>query len=221
MIVRDATVNYGATFNNYANASPQGWVSLATFFPAFDAHFQVADHEANPGEFVGTENPDPVVDPDPTGVWGLLGYQFSGSQYVLEGETSSLNLGFIVQAAEGSYLSYTFFSGQTHTLYGEISSITFGSGLAQDSNGDYYFTEELLSISGLDTIGLNGGLDENGDVIDRTTGENDTHNIVNGLMNGDSSALVAVLDVNGYPSVATSLELVGVASNDADVLLAA
>lgn len=215
------TVNYGSTFYDYANASPQGWSSLATFFPAFEAHFEVADHAENPGEFVGTQDPNPVVDPDPTGFWGLLGYQFSGTQYVLQGETSSLDLGFIVQAAQGSYLTYTFFSSPSHTLYGEISSITFGSGLTQGSNGEYYFTEELLTIDGLDTIGLNGGLDANGDVIDRTTGNNDTHNIVNGLMNGDTAALVAVLNSAGYTESASALELVGVASNDADALLAA
>ncbi|WP_101675009.1 heme acquisition protein HasA [Alloalcanivorax mobilis] len=222
------TVTYSATFDNYSdwNASDglytdneleTGFVNEDGFLPFYNNHFEIADHSANPGAFAGAEDPNPEVD---LGMWGAFG-TFSGTQYASEGEASSLDLGFIVQAASGEYLNYTFFAGPTHTLYGEIGSITFGSGLSQDANGEFYFTEELVTIDGLDTIGLNGGLDANGDVIDRNDGDNDTHNIINGLKDGDASALWAVLDDAGYSEV-TLTSLAGVVeSSQAELELAA
>ncbi|KAF0806903.1 hypothetical protein A6D6_01267 [Alcanivorax xiamenensis] len=206
------TVTYSATFGNYDGTygpdAVQGWdgsdglhsgttgsfENQDGFLPAFNRLFEIADHSENPGAFAGDEDPDPVVD---LGLWDLLG-TFSGTQYASSGEYAGLDLGFIVEAADGSYLNYTFFASPTHTLYGEIGSITFGLGLEQDSNGLYYFDEELVTIDGLDTIGLNGGLDANGDVIDRNDPNltNDTHAIVNGLKDGDASALWAAIDGN-------------------------
>ncbi|MCU5784742.1 heme acquisition protein [Alcanivorax balearicus MACL04] len=201
------TVTYSTTFGDYESfgwEDDQGIYEEATvggtfeeqngFLPAFNDIFSIADHSANPGAFAGTEDPDPIVD---LGIWDAFG-TFSGTQYAASAEYAGVDLGFIVEAADGSYLNYTFFASPTHTIYGEIGSITFGVGLQQDSNGLYYFDEELVTIDGLDTIGLNGGVDGNGDVIDRTTGLNDTHNIVNGLKDGDASALWAVLDAAGY-----------------------
>lgn len=218
------TVTYSATFGDYSgNYGPDsiaGWNGAddlfsdntgttvfseeGGFLPAFNRLFQIADHSDNPGAFAGDEDPNPVVD---LGIWDAFG-TFSGTQYASSGEYGGLDLGFIVEAADGSYLNYTFFASPTHTLYGEIGSITFGLGLEQDSNGLYYFDEELVTIDGLDSMGLNGGLDANGDVIDRTTGLNDTHNIVNGLKDGDASALWAALDAAGVSSSMT--EVLGV-----------
>ncbi|SOC06965.1 heme acquisition protein HasA [Alloalcanivorax xenomutans] len=218
------TVTYSATFGNYSGTygpdGINGWNgtdglftddSTTTvfseengFLPAFNRLFQIADHSENPGAFAGDEDPDPIVD---LGFWGSLG-TFSGTQYASSGEYAGLDLGFIVEAADGSYLNYTFFASPSHTIYGEIGSITFGLGLQQDSNGLYYFDEELVTIDDLDTIGLNGGVDGNGDVIDRATGLNDTHNIVNGLKDGDASALWAALDAAGVSS--STAEVLGV-----------
>lgn len=211
------TVTYSTTFGNYSSFGWNGIDGIYTevdengafedqagFLPAFNDIFSIADHSANPGAFAGTEDPDPIVD---LGIWDAFG-TFSGTQYASSGEYEGLDLGFIVEAADGSYLNYTFFASPTHTIYGEIGSITFGVGLQQDSNGLYYFDEELVTIDGLDTIGLNGGVDGNGDVIDRTTGLNDTHNIVNGLKDGDASALWAALENAGVSSAAT--EVLGV-----------
>lgn len=226
------TVTYSATFDDY----PSNWDGddgLHTdnsgaafendygFLPFYNQHFDVADHSENPGEFAGPEDPNPEVD---LGIWGSFG-TFSGTQYALEGEDASMDLGFIVEAADGSYLNYTFFASPSHTLYGELGSITFGSGLSQDANGEYYFTEELVTIDDLDSIGLNGGLDANGDVIDRTTGNNDTHNIVNGLMNGDASELWAAIENNIGAEIdqsAAMAEVLGVAeTTDTELELAA
>ena len=223
------TVTYSATFGNYANSWQEGdglYTDNITgsdfnddfgFLPFYNNHFQIADHSANPGAFAGTEDPDPEVD---LGMWGAFG-TFSGTQYASEGEAPGLDLGFIVEAASGEYLNYTFFAGPTHTLYGEIGSITFGSGLSQDANGEFYFTEELVTIDGLDTIGLNGGLDANGEVIDRNDGNNDTHNLINGLKDGDASELWALLDDVGYYEYFET-SLAGVAeSSPAELELAA
>lgn len=185
------TVNYGNTWSDYNDPNlTYNWSNLNEFFSVYDAHFDVASHSDNPGAFAGAEDPDPIVD---TGFWGAIFGPFSGTQYVLEGESTDLDLGFIVEAADGEYLNYTFFSGPSHTMYGEIESITFGSGLTQGADGEYYFTEELVSFEGLDTIGLNGGVDENGAVIDRNSGNNDTHNLINSLKDGDPSELVELL----------------------------
>ncbi|GAA5128357.1 heme acquisition protein HasA [Alloalcanivorax gelatiniphagus] len=213
------TVTYSATFGNYSqwdaadglytdNEQETDFVKEDGFLPFYNEHFEIADHGNNPGAFAGAEDPNPEVD---LGFWGNFG-TFSGTQYASEGEAPGLDLGFIVQAASGEYLNYTFFAGPTHTLYGEIGSITFGSGLSQDANGEYYFTEELVTIDGLDTIGLNGGLDANGEVIDRNDGNNDTHNIINGLKDGDASALWAAIDGNIGSEVYESAvaELLGV-----------
>lgn len=219
------TVTYSAAFDDYPlnwdstdglytdNDQATGFENEDGFLPFYNQHFDVADHSENPGEFAGPEDPNPEVD---LGIWGSFG-TFSGTQYALEGEDASMDLGFIVEAADGSYLNYTFFASPSHTLYGELGSITFGSGLSQDANGEYYFTEELVTIDGLDSIGLNGGLDTNGDVIDRTTGNNDTHNIVNGLMNGDASELWAAIDQSSAMA-----EVLGVAeTTDTELELAA
>ena len=223
------TVTYSATFGGYEsqwdathrlyadNPDKTGFENENGFLPFYNRHFEIADHGNNPGAFAGAEDPNPEVD---LGFWGNFG-TFSGTQYASEGEEAGLDLGFIVQAASGEYLNYTFFAGPNHTLYGEIGSITFGSGLSQDANGEYYFTEELVTIDGLDTIGLNGGLNANGEVIDRNDGNNDTHNIINGLKDGDASVLWAVLEDAGYSEV-TLTSLAGVVeSSQAELELAA
>ncbi|MEM9102270.1 MAG: heme acquisition protein HasA [Pseudomonadota bacterium] len=183
------------TFGDYRDAQPLGWENAEDFFIAYEAHFEIADHSDNPGAFAGPQDPNPVVD---TGIWGSLFGPFSGTQYVLEGETSELDLGFIVQSDLGLYLNYTFFSSPTHAMYGDINSITFGRGLELDEDtGEYYFLEELITIEGLDIIGLNGGIDEEGNVIDRETGDNDTHNIINELQEGNTSSLLEALEDAG------------------------
>lgn len=173
-------VTYSADYN---------FNSLNGFFDYAENFFTNTDYDQNIGSFAGTENPDPVVD---LGFWGAFG-TFSGTQYAQEGEANGESLGFIIQAADGSYLDYTFFAGPSHTMYGEIASITFGRGLVEQANGEYSFTEELVSFEGLDSVGLNAGLDANGNVIGRNEGNNTTHNIVDGMKDSDFSAFTQVL----------------------------
>ncbi len=214
------SVTYSATFNDYSESQPVNWTDLDSFFTAYNSHFQIADHGSSPGDFAGAENPDPIVD---TGFWGSIFGPFSGTQYVLEGEADGMNLGFIIETADGSYLDYTFFSGPSHTLYGEIESITFGMGLQQDSStGEYTFSEELVSIDGLNTIGLNGGVDSDGDVIGRNTDNNDTHNLIDALKDGSTSVIEDILNEHGYTEVYETAAFMGTAeADDADVALVA
>lgn len=154
--------------------------------------------------------------------------------------SSALNgLGFIVNAGEwgsnapkqlgnpseaiGDYLYYSFKADNyiwtnvdnvplAHTLYGQIASIEFGYGL-QVTNGVASFSTTLLTLGGLDSIGLNGGFDASGNLIAKNglvyqrdangdfgpqnhdikvAGQvNDTHEIIWGLMSGNTVDVVA------------------------------
>jgi heme acquisition protein HasA len=212
-------VTYSESFFNLdlnGSADPADNVyTLGNFFTWADDILTSTDYDKSVGDFAGEENPDPIVD---LGFWGAFG-TFSGTQYTFSGadSASDTELGFIIETSDGSYLDYTFFAGPTHTLYGEITSITFGSGLVKDANGEYSFSDELVTIDGLDTIGLNNGVDASGDVIGRNdaTQTNDTHEIVNALMNTDVSTLIdAIDDFVGLNDVVTP-------DVSADLLLAA
>ncbi|MCF6440909.1 heme acquisition protein HasA [Pseudoalteromonas luteoviolacea] len=180
--------------------------NLDSFFGHASQFFTNTDYNENIGSFAGAENPNPTVD---LGFWGLFG-TFSGTQYAQEGQVGTENLGFIIQAADGSYIDYTFFAGPSHTMYGEIASISFGRGLTQGANGEYSFTEDLVSFDGLDTINLNAGFDANGGVIGRHEGTNTTHNIVDGMKDSDFGYLMTVLSSNGIELTAN--DTVGVSS---------
>ncbi len=205
-------VEYSASF------SDGNWDTLNDFFNYADGFFEV-DGFGNVGTFAGEENSDPIVDLG--WFWGSFG-TFSGTQYMLESDFNGESLGFIVETADGEYIDYTFFQGPaTHTLYGEIASITFGRGLVEGADGEFSFTEELVSFDGLDTIGLNSGIDANGNVIDRDTGLNDTHNIVYGMMQSDFSALSDALVDGGIDLNAEILVGVSALENlDAQLLAA-
>ncbi|MDK1290336.1 heme acquisition protein HasA [Pseudoalteromonas umbrosa] len=182
------------------------FTGLDSFFGHASQFFTNTDYNENIGSFAGAENPNPTVD---LGFWGLFG-TFSGTQYAQEGQVGADSLGFIIQAADGSYIDYTFFAGPSHTMYGEIASISFGRGLTQGANGEYSFTEDLVSFDGLDTIGLNAGFDANGGVIGRHDGTNTTHNIVDGMKDSDFSYFMNVLSQNGIDL--TTNDTVGVSS---------
>ncbi|KZN63234.1 hypothetical protein N473_17555 [Pseudoalteromonas luteoviolacea CPMOR-1] len=167
--------------------------NLNDFFTDATRFFKNTDYNENIGSFAGAENPNPTVD---LGFWGLFG-TFSGTQYVQEGQVGTESLGFIIQAADGSYVDYTFFAGPSHTMYGEIASISFGRGLTQNANGEYSFAEDLVSFDGLDTIGLNAGFDATGGVIGRHEGTNTTHNIVDGLKDSEFTYFTDLLTQQG------------------------
>jgi heme acquisition protein HasA len=209
-------VEYGDTFND------NGWLNVEDFFGDATEFFNDTDYNENVGEFAGEENSDPLV--DISWLFSWMG-TFSGTQYVLEGGNNGESFGMIIEAADGEYLDYTFFQGPaTHTLYGEIGSITFGRDLVEAADGTFSFAEELISFEGLETIGLNAGVDANGNLIDRDAGNNDTHNIVNGLMNSDFNGLIEALTDLDHGGLVLGDEVppVGIAAVDnLDVQLAA
>ncbi|MCJ8348134.1 heme acquisition protein HasA [Moritella sp.] len=128
------------------------------------------------------------------------GGTFSGSQFGLETNKSGSDNAFVASAADGDSITYSFFSNPSHTLYGELDSLDLGVGL--DKSGPEWSTDSsMLGINGLSEF-INDGRDDAGNVIARTTGNNDVHNIVWGLMHGDTSALATVMsdagvDLNG------------------------
>lgn len=128
---------------------------------------------------------------------------FSGSNNPISGykgqyfgvETNKDNSGtaFVASADQGQTLHYTMFGKPSHTLYGELDNIEMGKGL--DKIGAWGTNSNYIQIDGLAGYINNG---QNGsDPINRTTGANDVHNIIYGLMNGDTSALTKVLTTAG------------------------
>jgi len=120
---------------------------------------------------------------------------FTGSQFGLETNKSGSDNAFVASASEGNDLNYSFFSDPSHTLSGELDSLEIGVGLDK-SGADWTTDSSMLGINGLSDF-INNGMDANGNVIARVTGDNDVHNIVWGLMNGDTAALAEVMSGAG------------------------
>lgn len=237
-----------------------GGDSVVSFLQnGWQAHL-VPDHPENEGAFAKYDfgngyiiNPVENTTPAPPA------FVFSGQQYYFDanwkdlatdsngatggGWTSSVlsDLGFVAGAADGEYLYYTFQGGNadasagpvtTHTLYGELDSLQFGyGGRIDDGTGGWTYNNVLLTITGLSTIGLNGGVDANGDVIGRAvTGAdaNDTHAIVWGLIDGNVAPLVDLLNAGSINAadgsgiqITGDLSLVGLAeTTEAELALA-
>lgn len=126
---------------------------------------------------------------------GSIFSPFTGSQFGLETNKSGSDNAFVASASEGNDLNYSFFSNPSHTLSGELDSLEIGVGLDK-SGADWSTDSSMLGINGLSDF-INNGMDANGNVIDRITGDNDVHNIVWGLMNGDTAALAEVMSGAG------------------------
>ncbi|PMR72840.1 heme acquisition protein HasA [Billgrantia endophytica] len=169
--------------------------TLADFFADFSDFFAQDGHEFN--SWFNSEDTFP----------GPL----SGTQYAIVSELDDIeDFSFIAGAAEGSELTYTLFGGVPfHTLYGSLDSLEFGTGLEQwDETGDGNFAlgETYLDISGLDLFG------------ELSEGQaNVVHEVVWGLMGGETDALADVIndilaDYNlTVDSTFAELELAGLA----------
>lgn len=97
---------------------------------------------------------------------------------------------FVADAAGSNKLSYTGAAG--HQLSGPLDSLEFGATYLANGSGQYYVPSPDLTISNLNSV-LNG-----------TT---DTHNIVWGLMGGNTTPLETKLD-------SYSLNITGSTGND-------
>lgn len=103
---------------------------------------------------------------------------FDGTQY---GVSSTVSNAAVV--ANGD-LHYTLFNPPSHTLWGSIDSLNLGTILSGGaSSGGYTLTEQEISFTNL---GLSSLQSEGRD--------GQVHQIIYGLMSGDSSALTSAID---------------------------
>ncbi|TBU74283.1 hypothetical protein DNK06_19125 [Pseudomonas daroniae] len=212
------SVEISYTSSLYSTLQSAGYATtLQGYLDYYEYTFSLEDHSTSGGFNSTSFTPD---------------FQMYGSQYANETEATGYTSAFIAEAATDENLYYTFFTEPTHTLYGELDSLSFGSDLSNVSN-QWGLGTSFLDILGLSEI-INDGLDANGDVIAGNTtydSGNDVHDIVWGLLNGETDALAAVLgdyfdltaslDASGG-TLTGSASLVGVAEfTESDLALAA
>ena len=116
------------------------------------------------------------VDDSNTG--GFYGGSLSGSQYAITSTANNIT-SFV---AEGN-LTYTLFADPAHTLYGTVDSLSFGDGLQGGSSSPYNIQALDVSFSGLDLSSAQA--EGHAGVV---------HEVVYGLMSGDTSALETALN---------------------------
>lgn len=117
------------------------------------------------GEFVTGNHPD--------NVGGFYPGSLSGEQYAMSSGVENHTAGFI---ASGD-LYYTLFSPPAHTLYGDLDTLEFGDQIEGGDSEPYSFSSgPELTVDGLD---LSSGAVAN----------NQIHEIVYGLMQGDATEL--------------------------------
>ncbi|WP_249977000.1 heme acquisition protein HasA [Vreelandella olivaria] len=123
-------------------------------------------------------------------------YEFQNSNHG-DSNTGGFNTGGLSgeeYAITGSGNSYAFIAGSdttdgleydigAHVLAGDLDSVQFGYDLTGPSGGSFDLDNWELTIEGLDATGSGAG--------------NDVHNIVWGLMNGDTSALESYIVSEG------------------------
>ncbi|MBD3896438.1 hemophore HasA [Halomonas sp. ML-15] len=171
--------------------------TLADFFSDFSDFFAQDGHEYN--SWFNSEDTFP----------GPL----QGTEYAVASELGDIeDFSFIAGAADGNELTYTLFGDLPfHTLYGSLDSLAFGADLEDwqsTGDGNFALDETHLDLSGL---GLFGELSEGQDNI--------VHEVVWGLMGGDTTALEGVINeiLDGYNlsvnSTFADLELAGLAGD--------
>ncbi|QLF93813.1 hypothetical protein HW090_11635 [Pseudomonas sp. ABC1] len=134
----------------------------------------------------------------------LLGPK-NGTQFGLESNTGS-GAAFVASAATGGELHYTLFDNPTHTFYGDLNTIEVGSGL-NDSGSVWSTSQSWITFDNLSSVLGNGTV--NG----QPQPDNELHNIIYSLMQGDGEALQDFLVAQGYDLDAALS--VGVQSADA------
>ncbi|MGY1450104.1 heme acquisition protein HasA [Pseudomonas chlororaphis] len=150
------SISYSATY---------GGVSVANYLNDWSAYFGDVNHR--PGQVV-----------DGTNTGGFNPGPFSGIEYALKSTNS--DAAFV---AEGN-LNYTLFESPSHTLWGNLNTVSLGDTLTGGpSAGGYDLVSQEVSFTNL---GLNSLRDEG------RAGE--VHKVVYGLMSGDSSALAGEID---------------------------
>ncbi|QXH46253.1 heme acquisition protein HasA [Pseudomonas xanthosomatis] len=121
---------------------------------------------------------------------GFSNGTFDGDQYATRGASSSY--AFIADSDTSNGLHYVFnptlpaSSTQNHYLWGELDNVSLGQTLGGGSGSDYTLSNFVVTFGGLD---LSSALGDG-----RVAGANDVHDVIYGLMQGNTSALESVLD---------------------------
>jgi hypothetical protein len=179
------TVQYNASLSGLGAG-----YGLQEYFNYFELTFSQPYH-AGTGGFSTADGSTPVVN-------GVTYYSaFADTQYASETASTSQTSAFIASATSSGGLDdliYTFFGGTgtppgpTHTLFGPLDVIQFGSGLQLNGGtGLWGFTgNTYLTVNGLNSV-LNAGL-SGGAPIPWASNNNDIHNIIYPLMGGAGGA---------------------------------
>jgi heme acquisition protein HasA len=145
---------------------------------------------------------------------GFYGGSLSGSQYAV---TSTANN--VTSFVAGGNLTYTLFNAPAHTLYGQLDSLSFGDGLNGGGSTPYNIQVPDVSFGGLNLSSLQA---QGHDGV--------VHQVVYGLMSGDTGALETALNgilddyglsVNSTFDQVAAATAVGVQHADSPDLLAA
>lgn len=124
-----------------------------------------------------------------TNTGGFNNGGFNGSQYATQG-TNNSDYAFIAGSDTTNGLHYVFnpalpaSSNQNHYLYGSLDSVSLGYDLTGGSGTNFALGGDVVTFSGLDLDAALGA---------GRTG-NDVHQVIFGLMQGNTSALESVLD---------------------------
>jgi len=114
---------------------------------------------------------------------------YDGSEYATHGANGS-DYAFIAGSDTANGLHYVFTPGVpansnlNHYLWGSLDDVSLGYTLNGGSGSDFSLQEEVVSFSGLDLDAALGA---------GRTG-NEVHQVIYGLMQGNTSALESVLD---------------------------
>lgn len=114
---------------------------------------------------------------------------FNGSQYATHG-TNNSDYAFIADSDTANGLHYVFnpalpaSSNQNHYLYGSLDNVSLGYDLTGGNGTDFSLGNDVVTFSGLDLDAALGA---------GRTG-NEVHQVIYGLMQGNTSALESVLD---------------------------
>lgn len=121
---------------------------------------------------------------------------FSGTEYAIKNADVSSSV--VMGAAAGSTLNYEF---ATHTLEGSLNDVSFGEGVTYNAVTDSFDQTTDIDIAGLGLTGTGPG--------------NEVHNVVFGLMEGDTSELISQFDSGvTYVSSTGNDVMTGFAGND-------
>lgn len=152
-------------------------MSISINYNAELANWTVSDYLADWSAFFGDINHRLGEVEEGKNTGGFYPGQLSGSQYAVGSLESTA--GVVINGD----LTYTLFAEPAHTLYGTIDTIQLGTGLS--AKGPYTLESVEVSFEGLGEYLASAKAEGHDGIV---------HQVVYGLMSGDSTALTGALD---------------------------